>query len=78
MEYVAVQLHRGTTLSAGAARTLVSYARRRRGRPCWEEMAVDLFSGADGESLLLARPPIRVAVLADYALPALQRLLRRR
>ena len=78
MEYVTVRLHRGATLSKGAARTLVGYALHRSGRPCWGLMYIEQFFGADGESLLIARPAAAEAAFADYALPALRRLLAKR
>lgn len=75
MEYVTLRLRGGATLTSGAARTLVSYALRRQGRPRWDMMRVELFDGG-GETLALARPVRVTAVFADYALPALRRLLR--
>ena len=75
MAYISIRLHSGVTLSGGAAKTLIGYALRRRGRSCWEEIAVDVFSGA-GETLLLARPGCTLEVrVADYALPVLLKYL---
>ncbi len=71
MAYITMRLHNGVTISGGAVKTLISYALRRRGQPCWREIGVDVFSGA-GETLVIARPEERVEIrLADYALPFL-------
>lgn len=73
-EFVALRLHGGAGLSGGAARLLVDYALRRRGREGWALASVEVFSGggSGGETLLLARP-VRVEVrLADYVLPLLR------
>ena len=75
MEYVTVRLHNGAALSGGAARLLVGYALRRRGRDCWSAVSAELFRGRR-ETLLIARPTAAVAVhIADYALPALCKYL---
>ena len=55
MEYVTVRLHNGAALSGGAARLLVGYALRRRGRDCWSAVSAELFRGRR-ETLLIARP----------------------
>ena len=71
MPYITIRLHNGATLSGGAAKLLIGYVLRRRGRPCWEEIGVDLFTGG-GETMAIARPRYTVSVrLADYALPIL-------
>ena len=72
MEYVTVRLHNGAALSGGAARLLVDYALRRRGRDCWSAVSAELFRGRR-ETLLIARPFAGVEVrLADYTLPFLR------
>lgn len=74
-EFIALRLHGGAGLSGGAARLLVDYALRRRGREGWALASVEVFagnSGGGGETLLIARP-VRVEVrLADYVLPLLR------
>ena len=74
MEFIALRLHGGAALSGGAARLLVDYALRRRGRKGWALASVEVFAGgAGGETLLIARP-VRVEVrLADYVLPLLRK-----
>lgn len=72
MEFIALRLYGGAALSGGAARLLVNYALRRRGREGWALASFEAFAG-DGETLLLARP-VRVEVrLADYVLPLLRK-----
>ena len=72
-EFIALRLHGGAALSGGAARLLVDYALRRRGREGWAFASVEAFAGNGGETLLLARP-VRVEVrLADYVLPLLRK-----
>ena len=73
-EFIALRLHGGAALSAGAARLLVNYALRRRGREGWPLASVEVFPGAgggSGETLLLARPVRFEVRLADYVLPLL-------
>ena len=75
MNFIVIRPYRGATLTAGAARTLVSFALRRSGRGHWEAMGVDAFS-AGGQSLLIARPaPMPIVRIADYALPLLMKFL---
>ena len=74
-EFIALRLHGGAMLSAGAARLLVNYALRRRGREGWALASVEAFpsgsGGNGGETLLLARPVRFEVKLADYVLPLL-------
>jgi len=70
-EFVMIRLPRGASLSAGGARLLTAYVRRRRGGEGWRLAAVDAFCSPGG-TLLLARPSeIRVAGIAGAALPFL-------
>ena len=72
-EFIALRLHGGATLSGDAARLLVNYALRRRGREGWTLASVDAFpGGGSGETLLLARPVRFEVRLADYVLPFLR------
>lgn len=75
MEYIALHLPAGAALSCGAARALVAYALRRRGRNCWSVISVDHFRGGGrGESLLLARPSVGIEVqFADYIFPVMRK-----
>lgn len=73
MEYITVYLRRCAALSPRAARTLVGYALRRRGRAGWTTLSLEAFSGG-GETLLIARPSAGVEVqLADYVFPAMRK-----
>lgn len=73
-EFIALRLRGGAALSDGAARLLVNYALRRRGREGWALASVEAFSsGAGGETLLLARPVRFEVSLADYVLPLLRK-----
>ena len=73
MAFITIRLHSGVTLSGGAAKTLIGYALRRRGLKCWEEICVDMFTGA-GETLVIARPEYTLEIrIADYALPVLSK-----
>ena len=69
-EFIALRLHGGAALSGGAARLLVDYALRRRGREGWALTSVEAFA-TGGETLLLARPVRFEVRLADYVLPLL-------
>ena len=77
MEYVAIRLsnvHNAPSLSAGAARTLVGYALRRRGRESWSVICAEVFCGRGRETLVLARPSAGVeARFADYLYPMMRK-----
>lgn len=72
MEYITLTLRPGAALSPGAARTLVGYALRRRGRACWSAICAEAFCGSG--TLIIARPSPGVEVqLADYVSPFLRK-----
>ena len=74
MEFVAICLHRPVSLTAGAARVLAGYARRRQGRESWRVMSAEAFTVPGVETLVLTRPSAGVeARFAGYFYPVLRK-----